>query len=76
MQRLRQLFCALILTCLLAPATWADDGVMHPDLTPPPPPPTTPPTQPGGIDPANEGTALIGTVVQLTLDLVNMLGRL
>lgn len=70
MKHLRQLCCAFALACLLAPATLADDGIMHPQLDPPP-------SVAGSMHPEDSatGTDAATTALAIMLDLVNLLGR-
>ncbi|HEX8069246.1 MAG TPA: hypothetical protein VF546_04790 [Pyrinomonadaceae bacterium] len=79
MQRFRQTCRVLALICLLAPAAWADDGIMHPELLPPPPPPP-PPTVNGIMHPEEAveaaNTSLDDAALQFALDLVNLLAQL
>ncbi|MDQ1593174.1 MAG: hypothetical protein QOG71_3801 [Pyrinomonadaceae bacterium] len=75
MKVLRQLCAVAVLTIVLAQATLADDGVIHPGITPPPPPPPTGVIHPGLADPCVEELICEETEDDLMTEMTLILAR-
>lgn len=66
MKVFRQLCAISVLTLALAQVAAAEEGTIHPGITPPPPPPITQPVSPCLIEPCKESINEDGTVDLLT----------
>jgi hypothetical protein len=77
MKVLRQLCLVAVLTTVLAQATLADDGVIHPGIPnpPPPPPPPTGVIHPGLADPCVEELICEDTDGDLMTEMTLILAR-